>query len=325
MYTISLHRIIGPLASSFLPQVLLYASSASKWQEFDVKVNKNVVLIVHKQTKRLIALSRNVAIYTVDFVNCFDYYFSSVKGSTVSINGADYHLIDFSRPAYHAVVGFDDFPIFSPSFMEPFVTARQYLDAACLQPGDVVIDLGAYIGLTAIAFSKAVGKDGLVVSVEPDPASFAAAEQNIARHADVHGFKNIRLFRAAVSGSNEPLRFSAEGAMGSAAQSIIGKGRGKSLAVVAYTLDQLVNIMGLTRVDFVKMDIEGSEEELLRNSERFFRRYRPKIIVEPHRVNGTRSDEAVRSILSTYGYDCETITQSGVSALPLIIGTPDAA
>jgi FkbM family methyltransferase len=325
VYKTSLRRMIGPLAARFLPQSLLYASSVGNWREFRIKADKEAVLVIHERSKRLISLSRATAIYIVDFVECFDYYFNSVSSATMQIGGSRYRVVDFSRPAYHDVSVFDDFPIFCPSFMEPFVTARQYLDFARLLPGDVVLDLGAYVGLTAIAFSKAVGKCGLVIGIEPDPANFAAAEQNISRHADVHGLDNIRLFHAAVSGSNDALSFSAEGALGSAAQSIIGRGRGKSLAVNSYTLDRLADVMELSRVDFVKMDIEGSEEDLLRNSERFFRRYRPKIVIEPHIVNGERSDEALRSVLSTYHYVSDTITQSGVSALPLITGIPNAA
>jgi FkbM family methyltransferase len=52
-----------------------------------------------------------------------------------------------------------------------------------LRPGDIVIDVGANIGSTALASAVAVGAKGHVVAVEPHPRIFAYLKANIARNA----------------------------------------------------------------------------------------------------------------------------------------------
>lgn len=56
-----------------------------------------------------------------------------------------------------------------------------------LQPGDVVYDVGAYLGLHTIFFAKRVGEQGRVVSFEPMPYNYQALEANI----ELNGLKNV--------------------------------------------------------------------------------------------------------------------------------------
>ena len=44
----------------------------------------------------------------------------------------------------------------------------------------------------------------------------------------------------------------------------------------------------------------------------FFRRFRPRIMIEPHMVQGALSDQAVVRILDCFGYECRIIEQHGV-------------
>ena len=53
---------------------------------------------------------------------------------------------------------------------------------AVLQPGDVVIDVGANVGSTALASAVAVGAEGHVLAVEPHPRIFGYLKANIARN-----------------------------------------------------------------------------------------------------------------------------------------------
>ncbi len=105
--------------------------------------------------------------------------------------------------------------------------------------------------------------------------------------------------------------------MGSADIAIVGRGRGEVIEVCCETLAEIVDVNGLTKVDFVKMDIEGAEEEVLLGAEAFLRQFRPKVMVEPHVVLGVFSTDAVVRILQSYGYKVEIVRQFGVD-LPLI-------
>jgi hypothetical protein len=61
--------------------------------------------------------------------------------------------------------------------------------------------------------------------------------------------------------------------------------------------------------------------EVIKHSEEFFLRYRPRIIFEPHLVGGSLSSEGVVQSLQAFGYTCDYIEQTGVS-LPLVFAEP---
>ena len=105
--------------------------------------------------------------------------------------------------------------------------------------------------------------------------------------------------------------------MGSADISIVGRGRGDVVDVRCLPLSEIAEAHNLSRVDFVKMDIEGAEEDVLRGAEIFLKVFRPKLMVEPHIVQGVLSTDVVVKILHSYGYQVEIVPQFGVD-LPLI-------
>lgn len=106
---------------------------------------------VKKQSNE-IWISTKHAISLKDIIENFDFYFSAVK--PIRWGGAN--IVDFSTPRWHWVNGFESFPILFPSFVEPVVTTKQYIDFAELKNDAVVIDLGAYSGLTSILFDMAI-------------------------------------------------------------------------------------------------------------------------------------------------------------------------
>jgi FkbM family methyltransferase len=289
--------------------------------QFRVDVHWNSISIVRLADGREIRLSRNNGVYVQDMVSCFDYYFSSVLPTEIREGTSNRQVVDFSSGHDQHIVGFDDFPIHCPSLAEPYMTCQQYLEFAQLAPGDVVIDLGAYSALTSIAFSKAVGPAGKVLAVEPDAKNRASCMINIERHRKASKLENITMFPVAVGGKSGHITFSSEGSMGSAHANIVGTHRGKVVSVECKTLGQLVAEAGVSKVDFIKMDIEGSETEAVAASEELFRRFQPRIIVEPHAVAGGSTLDPVRALLDGFGYECSVIEQYGV-AVPLLTAMP---
>src|SRR5262249_15912979 len=75
---------------------------------------------------------------------------------------------------------------------EPFETE---LLLGHLNPGDVVLDLGANLGYYTLLFARRVGPTGKVFAFEPDPDNFALLEENVARN----GYDNMVLARKAAS------------------------------------------------------------------------------------------------------------------------------
>lgn len=312
---------VAGFVTRYTPSVLSYLAGRHARNELALKVSGVCIDVIDKRGKRIIRLNRRSAHYIVDMMNAFEYYFGSVNPVPwVGYRGA-YSLVDFSSPRYHEIRGFDDFPILSPSLTEPLVTAMQYLEYGRLAEGDTVLDLGCYSGLTSIVFSKAIGSSGRVISVEPDYGNYECSRKNIGLHSRVNGLDNIALHNIAVSSRCGIMRFSSEAAMGSADVSIVGDYRGSITEVQCLDLAALVQHCSIDKVDFIKMDIEGSELEVIKHSEEFFLRYRPRIIFEPHLVGGSLSSEGVVQSLEGFGYACDYIEQTGVS-LPLVFAEP---
>jgi FkbM family methyltransferase len=250
-------------------------------------------------------------------IESFDYYFDSV----VPITLGGQSVVDMSTPRYHELIGFDDFPVMFPSHTEPYVTTTQYLDFAELKEGDTVLDIGAYAAVTSITFSKLVGGKGLVFAFEADAQNQACAIRNIRLAERTWGLSNVSLIQKAVWSHSNGIEFSTEGAMGSSAVAITGRGRGLATKVPSISLGDFCQAYALEKIDFIKIDIEGGEIEVLESSRDVLLRYTPKIIVEPHHVSGALSTEKCCTILREIGYQITLIEQFG-SSIPLIAASP---
>lgn len=272
--------------------------------------------------RRQIWLSRANAVYAHDVVTSFDYYFSAVEPFEQPTSAGGWRVVDYSSPRIHRVPGFPDFPVMFPSLAEPYQTCEQYLEFAQLRAGQTVLDLGCYAGLTAVAFSKAVTGSGRVISAEPDPVNFAVTAKNLDLHRRVNALGNIQVLPVAISDSEGTLAFSSEGSMGSSAVAIVGGYRGRVTEVPCVTLEGLLARGGGDRVDFIKMDIEGAERAVIRGAGAFLRKHRPRIIIEPHVIEGNLTADEVVANLTSYGYRCAIIKQFGV-ALPLVTAIPE--
>lgn len=256
---------------------------------------------------RSVRMNRGHAVYLRGMLLRFDYYFSAVR--PYSERGLD--IADFSSPRFQSLSGFDDFPVFFHSYPEPMCSSDAYLAFADLKPGDVVLDLGAYAGMASILFSKQVGKNGVVVSYEPDPYNHEAASMNIAMHNRLSGLDNIRLHQKAVWKDNQGLEFSCDGNMGSSASQIVGK-RGAVRQVETTTLQEILNENSLERIDFLKIDIEGAEIEVLRESLPLLSKLRPPIVMESHRVGTQHSATECSELLRSINYETWTSNSDNV-------------
>lgn len=244
---------------------------------------------------KIIRIAWKHRVYVRDVVTQFDYYYDAVK----NVNG----VVDYSSPRFHWAKGFDLFPVMFPSFAEPVSTAKQYTDFAQLKEGMIVLDLGAYSGLTSIIFAELVGDSGRVVAVDADFQNHASIRSNIAEYFR-RGKGNIKFIPGAVWSHRDGIYFSSEQNMGAAAVDIVGN-RGEVRLVQSYTLSDIAR--GLDRVDFVKMDIEGAEGEAVKDEE-FFKTHNPRLIIETH---GRGIDAEVSQTLASYGYTVNHVMQDG--------------
>jgi len=259
--------------------------------------------------RREIRLSERHEIYVYDMIRYFDYYHAAV--TPAERNGID--LVDYSKPAVH-VLGKSKIPFYFPSLPESDESTETYMEVLGLKPGQVVLDLGAYAGASAYFLSKAVGPDGLVISFEPDAENFKALLGNIERH----GLKNVRAVNKGVWSETTSLQFQSEGNMGSSAVSILGR-ETNVITVEVLSLQDAAALAEGRHVNAIKMDIEGAELQVIGKSGSFLKQYAPRLIIEPHLVNGNMNTDELITMLSEYGYKTSLMSQ-GISDWLLIFG-----
>jgi FkbM family methyltransferase len=142
------------------------------------------------------------------------------------------------------------------------------------EPGDYVIDAGGCLGDTALAFAAAVGAEGRVYSFEPMPNLRDVFIGNARRNPSLA--ERMELFdRAVFDASGNILNFADFGA-GSRPQA------GGPIQAQTVAIDDFVRDYGVPKVDFIKMDIEGSEREALRGAAQTIHRFKPKLAISAY-------------------------------------------
>jgi len=139
------------------------------------------------------------------------------------------------------------------------------------QPGDCVIDAGACYGDTALAFAASVGAEGRVYAFEIDPPSLQVIRHNVALNPELT--TRIALCEQALGDfdGQRYLHGSGPGAM------VLDHPGGHPVSMT--TLDTFVEQAGISRVDFIKMDIEGAELGALQGASKTLARFKPRLAI----------------------------------------------
>ncbi len=156
-----------------------------------------------------------------------------------------------------------------------------------MQKGDVVLDVGAHIGLFSLyAYGKGAAQ---VLAYEPNPVNFDALKANIS----LNNATNVRAFKIAVLPGVTSTIFHIPRSKYKDRSSVfeIVKEDHEDISVDCVSLDELVKQNGLTHIDFLKLDAEGAEHKILADSRCLD--LVEKIAVEGHDVEGHPKEEVV--------------------------------
>lgn len=165
--------------------------------------------------------------------------------------------------------------------------AERFLMQQLLAPGMSVVDVGANIGYYLLLFEHAIGPAGRVLCIEPEPDNLA----DLRRVVDANRLENVLVLPMAL-GSRSGTAHLARGLNG-----VIVTG-GSSLSVPVGRLDDIWHQDGfLDRVDFVKIDVEGYEGEVLAGAQNLLDERRPRIFLEMHPTM-MQSGHTIGSIVS---------------------------
>jgi FkbM family methyltransferase len=196
---------------------------------------------------------------------------------------------------------------------ETFLLPVLFCDEVNLNKGDVCLDLGANIGTTALLFSHCVGPAGQVIAVEP------LTHDVIQANLTENGIHNVHVLPEGVSDAAgeaemqvtdlcidssivkpDPSRFNG----------------GVSRKITLTTVDAIVDRLALSRLDFIKMDIEGAEEQAIRGATRTIQRFRPKWSVASYHTDSSNEKQHPKLVrlLNSLGYQTKEVGKSHIFA-----------
>lgn len=170
------------------------------------------------------------------------------------------------------------------------------------QQGDVFLDVGANVGWYSLHVARVAGPEGLVLAVEPSPDNFAFLKENI----KLNHLSNVTALNfAAWDRDGELDLILAETCTGHTVKRAWANSakpwsrfseRRVTVRVPARRLDDVLKEQNVTQVDWVKIDVEGAEVEVLRGLQKTLTRFHPRILIEAERL------EDLTSILQPMGY-----------------------
>jgi FkbM family methyltransferase len=154
--------------------------------------------------------------------------------------------------------------------------AQEELDmlSRFVRPGDTVLDIGAFIGTHARAFSQMVGAQGIVHAFEPNERIY----RELFKNAQLAPYSNIKTYQVAL-GARKQTKFLLQGDLlgNLGASQVLEDDRDASATVIEQ--ESLENL-GLPRIDFIKIDVEGMEYDVVVGGIRAIRQHAPVIFLE---------------------------------------------
>jgi FkbM family methyltransferase len=197
----------------------------------------------------------------------------------VSYQGASFRF-------YHQASATERGALFNPDYnLEELVFLREHTPQ-----GGVFVDVGANVGTYAMVLARHTGSTGKVIAVEPHPVTHARLAFNRA----ASGFSQVALVAAAAGPSDGELLIETDGDNLGASHIASSEPSGNAIAVPSLRLQRILGDAGVSRVDALKIDVEGFEDRVLTG---FFReteeRLWPRAVVIEHLARNEWQDDCI--------------------------------
>jgi FkbM family methyltransferase len=166
-----------------------------------------------------------------------------------------------------------------------------------LRPGMTVLDIGAHHGLYALLASTKVGRRGRVLAFEPSPRECG----RLKRHLRWNRCSNVKLVPFALSDEPGEADFYLVDGFEDGFNSLRPPATAERLRTVRVQvrcLDAVLSELDISKVDFIKLDVEGAEFSVLNGAiELLHRESRPAMLVEVQDVRTLSWGYKAREIL----------------------------
>lgn len=177
-----------------------------------------------------------------------------------------------------------------------------------VQPGDIVLDCGASDGdFTREALKAGAAK---VVAIELAPATLECLRRNLAGEIAAG---RVVVYPKGVWDRDDVLTLEVDDTNFAANSVVIHTGSmHPSVQVPLTTIDKIVAELALSRVDFIKMDVEGAEANAIAGARETLTRFKPRMAIaaEHKPEDETELPKAVRAIRSDYVVQCGQCLES---------------
>ncbi len=198
-----------------------------------------------------------------------------------------------------------------------YETFERALILRLAQGAKIVFDIGANIGWYSLHIAQQEPQ-ARVYAFEPVPATYARLVANLSRNragarvtpigdglSDTPG--DFDMFVPAISGSP------------AASLNELHPGEGGRRVTCHFTaLDQFVEDQGITRLDFLKCDVEGAELRVLKGGEKSLSRFRPAVVIELLRKWSAAFGYHPNDVLDLFGalgYRCYGISETTLTPI----------
>ena len=255
---------------------LEYAGSAKWWlrevkgarlfDKFIVGLLKIIYLGSRFSLKLILGKKRTDKLFAKRQINFKDFLYNSAR----FLRADKSLLLEISVPNHN-------YRIHCPLNKEDFIVMTKHeeeiIELFHPKEGDIVIDVGAHMGRYTITSSKYVGPHGQVIAVEAHPYNFKILQRNIS----LNRLTNVTAMNCAVYSKKDRLKLYLpdeeqgytmhHSLMTNYLISKYSEGiEKKYIEVEAYTLDNLLQTSGINQVNWIKIDVEGAEYEVLRGA-----------------------------------------------------------
>jgi FkbM family methyltransferase len=182
-----------------------------------------------------------------------------------------------------------------------------------LFPGAVFVDIGANVGYYSLVAAPRLGLSGRIYSFEPMSQQFERLTENIRRNR----LFQITPLKLALSCQARPAVLhlnDAHNTRSASLRPVSGRTVVYQETVECTTLDLFAESEGFSRLDVVKIDVEGLEVAVLRGASRTLARFRPVILIEVtdrlQREGGSTREE-LYACLARLGYQAYHVKRDG--------------
>jgi FkbM family methyltransferase len=167
--------------------------------------------------------------------------------------------------------------------------------------GDTVIDIGAHIGRYTITSSKQVGNMGRVVAIEADPENFELLKRNIA----LNKLSNVLTLNYAVFSTRTRMKLYEQSASAKYNSLMLARAAKTKnyVEVNADTLDNILKLNEVNQVNWIKIDVEGAEFEVLKGSAETLSGEDLSLFVEIHNIEDPSHYDNIVDFLKSRNYE----------------------